>query len=270
MNEWKAIVGRVTLFPASSAVPLPSALELFKKLWKNEPTTFQGGKSPLSGSIAQGTREELGLTCAVHPSRIDLTLSSTGREDPGQAPRLFVVDDGEQLHQELLEIIATVGRQLLDNPVVRVAIFLQVVLQTDNSTETNKVLASILPTPYKVKLSDEEEFILQIGRPRQSKRVQSAILNRLTKWSGDRFQTVSVQIPVGTTPLAASPAGLDMRPAVNTFFAASVSFDINNVPVKAESPLTSDQQSALLFEALEEARTSVRELRINVKGLENG
>src|SRR5262245_15200778 len=136
MNEWKALAGRVTIFPAPSNVPLPSALDLFKRLWDSEPTNFQSGKSSLSASVAQGTKEKLGLSCSVPPARVDVTLSSTG-DDPTDAPRLFVIEDSEQLRQELHEIISRVGRGLLTNPVVRVATFLHVVLPEDSWTAVN-------------------------------------------------------------------------------------------------------------------------------------
>lgn len=269
MNEWKALVGRITIFPASqSSVALPSALDLYKKVWEGDPLNFQGPTNPLSPSLAQGKRAGLGISCSVHPLRIDFTLSPVGRESPSEAPRLSVIEDSKEFHDELARIARIVGRDLVTHPILRVATFLQFVSIEASPIEANKALMSIVPEQYRLKLGDEEEFILQLSRPRMSQKVENLKMNLITKWSVERFQIVSLLVPMGTAPLVAPQSGI--APQVNEFIAASVAFDNNNVPVPANKPLSDGLQSSLLLEGLAHTAISLRESRLNIKGFENG
>ena len=263
MSEWKAIVGRITIFPASSSVALPSALDLYRKMWEGDPINFQGPTNPLSPSLAQGKRAQLGISCSVNPARIDFTLSPVGPESASEAPRFFVIEDSQELHDELARIARFVGQGLLANPILRVATFLQFVSVEANSTEANKTLMSVVPEQYRIRLSDEEEFILQLSRPRMSERRENLKMNLITKWSVERFQVFSLLIPMG----AALQSGV--APQVTEFIAASVGFDNNNVPVSANKPLPNSQQSSLLLEGLAHTAMSMREGRLNIKGFEN-
>lgn len=269
MNEWKALVGRITVFPApQSSVALPSALDLYKKVWEGEPLNFQGPTNPLSQSLAQGKRAGLGIGCSVHPLRIDFNLSPVGRESPSEPPRLSVIENSKEFHDELARIARMVGRDLLANSILRVATFLQFVSIEANSAEANKALMSIVPEQYRIALSNEEEFILQINRPRMSEQVEKLKMNLITKWSVERFQLVSLLFSMGAAPIVVSQSS--GAPQVNEFIAASVSFDNNNVPVPADKPLSSSQQSLLLLEGLAHTAISMREGRLNIKGFENG
>lgn len=263
MNEWKALVGRITIFPASSSVALPSVLDLYRKMWEGDPINFQGPTNPLSPSSAQGKRGQLGISCSVNPARIDFTLSSVGRESPSEPPRLSVIEDSKEFHDELARIARMVGRDLVTHPILRVATFLQFVLIEANSTEANKALMSIVPEQYRITLGNEEEFILQLSRPRMSEKVEKLKLNLITKWSVERFQVVSLLISMGAAPQSG------VAPQVTEFIAASVGFDNNNVPVSADKPLSNSQQSSLLLEGLAYTAMSMREGRLNMKGFEN-
>lgn len=268
MNEWKALVGRITIFPASSSVALPSALDLYRKMWEGDPLNFQGPTNPLSPSLAQGKRAGLGISCSVHPLRIDFTLSPVGRESPSEPPRLSVIEDSKEFHDELARIARMVGGDWVTHPILRVATFLQFVSIEGNSTEANKALMSIVPEQYRITLGNEEEFILQINRPRMSEQVEKLKMNLITKWSVERFQLVSLLFSMGAAPIVVSQSS--GAPQVNEFIAASVSFDNNNVPVPADRPLSSSQQSLLLLEGLAHTAISMREGRLNIKGFENG
>jgi len=270
MNEWKALVGRITVFPApQSSVALPSALDLYKKVWEGEPLNFQGPTNPLSQSLAQGKRAGLGIGCSVHPLRIDFNLSPVGRESPSEPPRLSVIENSKEFHDELARIARMVGRDLLANSILRVATFLQFVSIEANSAEANKALMSIVPEQYRIALSNEEEFILQINRPRMSEQVEKLKMNLITKWSVERFQIVSLLVPISATPAVAPQSSV--APQITEFIVASVTFDNNNVPVPADKPLSSSQQSSLLLEGLAHTTISMREGRLNIgKGFESG
>lgn len=268
MNEWNALIGRITIFPAPSPVALPSALDLYKKVWGGDPINFQGPTNPLSPSLAQGKITGLSVGCALHPSRIDFNLSPIGPESPSESPRLHVVEDSKGLHDEFVRITQIISEGVLANPIVRVATFFQFVSTQMNPTEANKTLMSIVPEQYRITLGDEEEFVLQVNLPRMSEQVKDLKMNYITKWSVDRFQIVSLMVPMAGTPVFAPQAGV--APQVNEFITASVSFDNNNVAVPAGNPLPSRQQSSLLLEGLAHIATSIRESKLNIKGFENG
>ena len=272
MSDWQPLLGRITIFPAALFVPsaeLPSALELFQKMWDAAPLNFQGPTNPLSPSSAQGKRAGLGVSCSVHPLRIDFTLSPVGRETSSELPRLAVIEDSKEFYDELARVARTLGRGLVTNSIVRVATFVQVISPAANSTEANVALMSIVPTQYRIALGNEEEFILQVNRPRTSEQVEKLKMNFITKWSVENFQIISVSVSGDAgTPLVAPQSSV---PQVAQFIAASVAFDNNNVPVSPDKPLSSSQQASLLLEGLAGTATSLREGNLNIgKGFESG
>ena len=269
MSEWTALLARITIFPAPLSVTLPSALDLYKKVWEGDPTSFQGPTNPLSPSLAQGKHAGLAISCSVHQSRIDFNLSPVGPESASETPKLFVIEDSKELHDEFASIARTIGKGLLATSVLRVATFLQFVSIEANSMEANKALMSIVPEQYRIKLGDEEEFVLQISRPRTSEHVEKLKMNLITKWSVQRFQVVSLLVPMGAVPIVAAPQS-GIAPQVTEFITASVGFDINNAPVAADRPLSSGQQSSLLLEGLAHTARSMREDGLKIKGFENG
>lgn len=267
MSEWKALVGRITLFPAPSSQPLPSALDLYTKLWADEPSSFQRATNPLAPSMAQGTFAGMAVACTAHPSRIDFTLTPIASGESPETPTFFVIEDSEALGDELLRLAKVVEENLLANPILRVATFLQFVALEADSTAANGALMAIVPKHLRVKLDDEEEFILQINHPRMSRSLEGTKFNLITKWSVDRFQIMSVLVPMGTTPMYAPQSGVS--PQVSEFIAASVTFDNNNVPVPASTPLSSKQQASFLIEGLRYSATSILEGALKIKGFDN-
>ena len=268
MSEWKAIAGRITIFPAPSSEALPSALDLYKKVWEVDPTNFQGSTTILSPSVAQGKRPSFGLNCSVHPSRIDFALSPSESEDRAEPPKFLVIENSKEFHDELLRIARVIGKGLLTNPILRIATFLQFVSIEANTVEANRTLMSIVPSQYRIKLNDEQEFICQVNRPRASDKMPDLKINLITKWSVDRFQIVSLLFGMGgAAPIFAQSSA---APVVSEFIAATVSFDNNNVPVLPAKPLSSAQQSSLLLEALAHTVMSMQEGGLKITGFENG
>lgn len=267
MNEWKATGGRLTLL---SAVPMPSdrpsALDLYRRLWGGEPEGFQRPSNPLMPSVAQGTGENLKLVCIVQPGRIDFVISpSTPFQDPAQA-QFPVVQDASELHTQLLHVMDEVGRNLVPNSIVRVAASIQFINVQPTFADANKALTSVIPASYGVKVTDEEDFVFQVNRPRTS-RTENIRMNEVIKWSVDRLKIVTAAIPTQGTPTAAPSVPAPTQTLTSDFIAASVTFDNNNTP--SEQPLPPAHQSALLGEAFALALQMQQKLGLRVEGFRN-
>jgi len=266
MSEWKALAGRVTLFlqPEGASGSELSALELYKRIWEADPDNFQKSTNPLFPSQAQGKRLGLTVACSVHPLRIDFNLAPTAAEIQSSQPALSLIEDTTQLRTELMQIATVLGKAVVPNTCIRVALFVHFVNVNPNVVEANKKLISIMPEQYRVRLTNEEEFALQINSPRPSLKFKDLRMNFISKWSVDRIQVLTISLPMGGAPAAAQP-GIGV-PRAHEFIAAGVSFDCNNVPDKS---LSADQQSALLFEGLTFATKAQYDYGLKVEGFEH-
>ncbi len=263
MNEWKSSGGRITLLPLAqfpSSPPL-SALELYKKVWREDPDNFQKSTNPLMPTVAQGRRGNLLAGCAVHPTRTDFTLTpSTPQEEVhGTFP---LIEDTGLLYAELLRTIDGIDQVLLQLA-GRVALSVAFVALKPSSAEANKTLTSVIPDQYGVKLRNEEDFIFQINQPYSSRSVDGVTMNSLTKWSVERLQILTIALPVRMA--APSQASSAATRQTEQFIAANVHFDINNVP--KETPVR--QPVTLLREALNAVAQMQQAIGLKIEGFEN-
>jgi hypothetical protein len=263
MSAWKALVGRISLFPGSPpAVSLPSALDLYSRVWSANPDNFQSSPNALMPSFATGKRGGLTVACSVHPTRIDFSLNPPPVSREGSGASFVLIEDTNQFHAELVRLVNFIGSGGgIANTVSRVGINLHFLTLIANIEEANKVLTTVMPEQYRPRIKDEEDFIFQINRPHTSREVEGVRINYVTKWSIDRFQmfniTINVNIPVIDSRGVPSQKGEE-------FIAASVVFDHNNVPVNFS--LDGKQQSSLLLESLTAAKEMQREIGLNVEG----
>lgn len=241
MTDWKPFLGRVTLFPVSGPSILPSALDLFRKVFGGEPDNFQNAQSALAPAVAAGKRGGVVVQCSVHPVRIDFNISpmpTTGSEQS-----VSLIEDVAQFRNQLENVIAAIQKGSISQPVLRVALFKQSLSLQTGHIAANKAVKSIIPSRYGVKLNEEEDFIFQVNRPYSSQTVNRMKLNSVVKWSVERIQLFSIAFPNAPTNVAVT--GLP-RTQTSEFIAASVTFDDNNSPT--EAPLNSAQQATLLRE----------------------
>jgi hypothetical protein len=245
MPAWKALQGRITLFPTALAGGSTHANEFYKQIWGAEPEYFQK-PSPAAGafaaSLAQGQKNGLVVSCSVQQVRIDLQLAPPA----SSGPALSLITDASLFHKMLADIIAGV-RNLTINA-SRVALFSQFAIIADNFTDANKLILSILPKRFDLDLVAEQDFVLQFNEPRRD---QGFDMNFVTKWSVERVQQLSLQIGGGLSQL------------VSENFLTSVSFDHNNVP---KGQLSVDQMGRVLDIALEGISKGLGELRVDVEG----
>lgn len=264
MSVWKALTGRISLFPSSpSSAPLPSALELYKRVWGADPENFQSSPNALVPTVAQGRRDGLTVGCSVHPTRVDLNLTPPlGTRESGDMT-LVLIEDTVQLHTELARLVNFVGdrRGIGADAVSRVGLNLHFITLMPNIEETNKTLISVMPEQYRTRIKDEEDFIFQINRPRASRQVEGIRVNYIAKWSMDRFQLFNISIQANLPVIDAR--GIPSQKGQG-FTAASVVFDNNNVPVTFS--LGPQQQSSLLLECLSEAEKLQREIGLQIEG----
>lgn len=128
------------------------------------------------------------------------------------------------------------------------------------------MLTSHIPDQYGVKVSDEEDFIFQINRSYSSRSAEGIKMNFITKWSVDRLRVLTFAVSAGgpSTTSAQTPASGSQTA---DFIAASVNFDINNVP--AATPLPSGHPASLLREALLAVARMQQAIGLNIEGFHN-
>lgn len=243
MAEWKPFIGRFSFFPMPTSTAVTSAHELYREIWGTEPDNYQRSQNALSPASASGKVGSMVVSCLVHPTRIDLNLTAAPTSDSQQG--LPFIQDGDELRSEMRRIAKLVRNRPGEPQLSRVALFLQFLSPQKTISEGNKAAGSIIPEKYGLRIQDEEDFIFQINQPYASKFAAETRMNCITKWSVERIQLMTVNVPS-----QGMSAGEQLRsPRITVLIAASVSFDINNSP--ADTPLPAVKQSALLEEALE-------------------
>jgi hypothetical protein len=265
MDEWKALNSRVTLLltvPPSS--PSPSALELYRRVWGGEPDSFQKQPNALLPTVAQGRLNGMMASCFCHPARLDFNLSSMSPPSPVPETSLALIEDPVQLHAQLKRIIDVIGEGISDS-VTRVAFGVQFIVVKPNLVETNKTLMKVLPNPYRMKITDEDDFIFQINRPRKSNTVDDIGMNFITKWSKERLRVLAMAVPAGGAHISTSESTSFEQTLYKDYIAASVSFDNNTVPA-SQTSLTSRQQSSLLVEELTAAAAMQADIGLRIEG----
>jgi hypothetical protein len=187
----------------------------------------------------------------------------TSFQDPAEA-QFPVILDAAQLVNELQRCIGLIGRNLVPNSIFRAALALQFINVQPTFVDANKILTTVIPANYGVKLTDEEDFVFQVNRP-YSLHIENIRMNALTKWSFDRLKIVTFSVSAQGTSAASSP--LATQPLTSEFISASVSFDNNNAPT--DRPLYPAIQASVLNEALAMARRSLQDIGLKVEGLQN-
>jgi hypothetical protein len=261
MNEWKAFGGRITLFPTLPPSSSPSsALELYRRIWSNDPDSFQKQDNALLPTVAQGRRGSLIVNCAAQPARIDFNL--TAALSQAAEEKVALIDHPIELRNELTHIIDALGNDLLTG-ISRVALELRFLNPKASHAEANKALTEIIPRSFGVTVTDEEDFIFQINRPHMSGGLQDIRMNFITKWSVERFQVFTILFPMVGATAGAGVTSPSLQPRM--FIAASVAFDNNN-NINPGHPLTGKEQSALLHEAVDATVQMQHEIGLNIEG----
>lgn len=257
---WKPSGGRITLFTAGPAPPLLSALDLYRKVWREDPNSFQKQKNPLSPSFAQGEYEGMAVNCVSAPTRIDLGLAPPLPQPDqgliGADDSLPLIEDPAQFQAELLRIIEIASE--FSPSIRRVALGVQFLSVKPSVVEANDTITKTIPVNYGVTITTEGDFVFQVNRRYLSRAVPDIEMNCITKWSVERFEVVSFAVTRDAQSTSAP---------TNSYLAASVTLDINNVPTDATLPR--GQQLSLLREALDKAVGIQHENGLNVEGLEN-
>jgi len=198
--------------------------------------------------------------CSVHPTRIDFNFNPPPPLREEGEPSFALIEDTSQLDSELRRLVDFLDASAVTNSVSRVGLFLHFLTLGPDLASANGILSGIIPDRYRISLAEEEDFILQINRPRTSTSVAGLKMNCITKWSVDRFQVINILIAAATPVdprVVSSPQGRE-------FVASSLVSDVNNAPTNAS--LSGHQQSLLLAESLEIAKQMQRESGLKVEG----
>jgi len=261
MSEWKAFVGKISLFPAGFSGPVVlSALDLFQRVWGPEVDSFQGATNPLNPSVAQGRRDGLAVSCTAHPSRIDFSCAADQGQIVNAAEKIPTIDNVVNLRKCIETIMKAIDSGLTTGAISRIAVFVQFLRISKDREEANRNVVDILPDRFRLRLESEEDFMLQVNEPASVATVVGARMNIITKWSVERFQLITFQLPS-----AGIFAGGQFSSNPEETLAASVSFDNNSVP--SNTPISSHHQFLLLEGGFRDAIKKQSNFGLNVDGL---
>jgi hypothetical protein len=254
MAGWKPQLGRITLFPViPTGSDLGSALDLYKRIWKSDPDGYQKqpqGGLPFVPSVANGNEDGLSISCSVHPIRVDLSITPPLQ----QTTQFSLIEDTTLFHGALARIIHSV---IETNTIAvnRAACFVQLARVARDYAEANAVIRSTIPEQYgSVKLTDEEDFILQINRKRQLDDIK---MNFTTKWTVDRVQFLTLM------PVQAQQQNYPTAQLLSENIVSTVTFDNSNVPAAV---LSKDQLATILDEALDAVSKQQQDARLGLEG----
>jgi hypothetical protein len=166
---------------------------------------------------------------------------------------LGLIDDTKKFHETFARIVRS-APGMMTAPINRAACFAQFAVVAKDYSDANVLLSSSLPKKYALKLSDEEDFILQVNH---IKPVADLRMNLITKWAAERLQVLSLQVGPSGAQAAA------MSQLVSEHIVATVTFDNSNI---ATVPLSKDQLSAILDETLREISEEQREANLELEG----
>jgi hypothetical protein len=255
MTEWKGVQGRISLFQMPSAL-FPSPIEIFEKVWDVTPDNFKKQQNPLSPSVADGSLNGLTVRCLTQPGRLDITITPP----TGEATEMIIalIEDTSKFHSEFVRIIKALPRIGISGPVTRIAIVARFGNLSKNEVDANKILINTIPEEYRVRITDETDFILQFNRRFKSRSVSRVMMNVVKKWSVERIQLMALNVQGGAS---LGPEGN----TITTEYMANVMLEINNVPV-AEQSLETLEQSSLLEEGLMEISKYQKSAGLGIKG----
>jgi hypothetical protein len=233
VNKWCAASGRISLFPETPPPVLPSAQDIYRKVWSEDPDVFQRPQNALSPGIARGKNHGLVLQCLIHPSRMDLDFRGLPEKDD---PSLPLIADFNLLKNELNSIISTIRTGFVSVPIARIGLFYHFLNIQPDIAAANNTIMKVIPSSYAIKLNEEEDFIFQINRPKAVASEGNTVLNSVINWAIQRIQMMTITATTGQNALAPQTESVILT-------AASITVDINNVPTTV---LDSARQAGLL------------------------
>jgi hypothetical protein len=240
-TAWQAESLRVTLFRDPN-LPTPDV-----KQWWADLTGLSGVSTsirlPNDQSIDQGPFQGGHLSLTAQPGRFDWVLQPSPERN-----RILVLGSVE----DVVSRFSTPVQSWLPkaSPLSRIA-FGPVFVNTATSVEDcYALLQTRLPFLKYIDVKGTSDFNYSINRPRASKTVSGATINRVSKWSVAQYQSLRVQITVG------SQTQQTLQP-ITLGYAARAELDVNNVPGTAGF-LPADHLAPLFTELVELAIAMVQ------------
>jgi hypothetical protein len=218
MDNWKPINGRISLLPsAASGEIAKSALDLYQKVWNGKPDNYNSGQHGYGPAIAQGCFGGMNIICTTQSDRVDFVLNPAS----GAPPALSVIHDIDEFRASLLRIGSVIGDGAVPSQIVRIACATRYVVPKETIKECNQALIAVVPDADRPMLSDEEDVVIRVNRPFQSRVRPDVRLNRVVTWSTEQLVVLD--------GLAALPGISNLTtPATTTHLTASVQFEVNN------------------------------------------
>src|SRR5262249_34849728 len=140
---------------------------------------------------------------------------------------ISVIEDAGKLKQELVRLIeaaVAVHQKTITN---RVGMIISFGRSAETFVEANASITTVLPQRFNLPLTNEQDFLLQVNRPRPSTVSSDIQINLISKWAVERVQLLTftnLSTPVGHEQIAST------APIVKTLTVPTLVFDDSSVP----------------------------------------
>lgn len=204
-----------------------SASNLFEIAFETAPTNSQESINPQFGRLGSASRQtgQTGLSVNLQPGRCDIAISSVHDAAKFDATGKIInfADSLEVVRAASIKAAKAIG------VASRLAISVRLALGHQNRQDANKALLGVMP--YKLILSDEEDFILQANWQTV---IGGRKINRLIRWSSE---TVVITIEQGF--IGQAPQVINKEAIISV-----VALDFNSWP--GHTKFTADQSAEVL------------------------
>jgi hypothetical protein len=200
MNKWKPFRGQVSLLASPGPFgggDAPSVADLFEFIWSQRPQSFQQlPNNPLAPAVAAATLDNFALTCSILPNRVDVSIGPAIQGPAVSPPELRLIEDWSQFWAHMRQVIDKLAQENVPVPAKfdRVAVVAQQLSVAQSYSDANGALSAVIPSAYRIPLSDEEGFALQFGRPHDVPSIPGLTVGLVNKWSTEQLQVVQFAI----------------------------------------------------------------------------
>lgn len=237
--DWQAESVAVSLFVPSH--PDMHISNIYREAFDREPTQTNENVQPI-GRIGQAAAASNDRTrvLSLQPGRIDISLNGSDinfsplTNHPPTLPNIEeAIDEAVRASSKVLKHTSHIQRTALN---------IRLVKYNKTTVEANREILSVLP--FKIRLEEETDFLLQVNKP---SRVAGMAVNRIMRWSVENLQFVTSTSPLG--------GAFQYTPqTMQQYFSAILHMDFNTVPTNIM--LQPDQVASVLADLASEVLKS--------------
>ena len=192
-----------------------------KTYWINGVSIDKETSNPKTGQkIIEGSKNNQKIALVILPIRMDLIVTPP-ETTKIESDNIYIPDLGflNKTGKDFSALIKVwlMSKNLSTHNFNRVAYGIDLIMKAPSTEEAYKKISEYLP--FKVDAKDSSDFIYQINKPIESKKIKKLKINRLTQWEVLKF---NAEISSGDSP--------EMKHKYPDVRYCHLKLDINNVP----------------------------------------